>query len=195
MKKTSRGKKIYRTAMIAPFRLVLIALMVFFYHDFYLETFQEAKFIARGQFGFFDVWSFHYRYPYEILFLSLLVLTPAIYYGFIRGVRFYEKGYLFNRGLPFFNTWVGYDEVEKYKLLLPKAIIAIFIKAGEIHVIADGNIERIIAILDQHGAQGDLAQDAYVRLIQNVRKFFLVVLTFTVALYMVKKFGWLRFIP
>ncbi len=189
------GKRIYRTAMLAPFRFVLVFLMVFFYHDFYLSTFQEPKFMREGAFGFLDVWAFHYRYPTEFISLSLLVLTPVIYYGIIRGVRFHERGYKFNQGLPFFNQWVAYENVQQYKLLLPDSILAITTKAGEIHVVADGDIARVIAVLDQHGIHGDLAQDAYVRLIMNVRKFFFVVAGFTAILYMVKKLGLLRFIP
>jgi len=188
-----RGKKIYRTAMLAPFRLVFFTLAFFFYRDFYLSTFQEPKFIESGAFEVWDVIQFHYKYPFELITLTALVLAPILYYGFVRGVRFYEKGYLFNQGLPFFNQWVSYQDVKQYKLLLPKSILAMFTKNGDIHVVADGNIERVIALLDQHNVPGDLAQDAYVRLIQNVRKFFIVVLTFTVALYIVKKFGLLRF--
>jgi len=189
-----RGKKIYRTALLAPFRLVMFALAFFFYRDFYLSTFQEPKFIEAGRFGFWDVIQFHVKYPFELSVLSALTLTPIIYYGFIRGARFYEKGYLFNQGIPFFNVWVPYEEIKQYKLLLPKSILAIFTKSGDIHVVADGSIERVIGVLDQHNVPGDLAQDAYVRLIQNVRKFFMVVITFTMALYAVSKFGWLRII-
>jgi len=189
------GKKIYRTSMLAPFRFILLALVVFFYHSFYLSTFQEPKFLKDSSFTFWDVINFHYRYPFEFLSLSALVMIPVVYYGLIRGVRMYEKGYLFNQGLPFFNTWVPYEEVQQYKLLLPDSIIAIFTKSGEIHVVADGHIERVIALLDQHGIAGDLAQDAYVRLIQNVRRFFYVVVGFTALLFLVKRLGLLRFIP
>ena len=173
----------------------MFALAFFFYRDFYLSTFQEPRFIEGGSYTFWDVLQFHYKYPFELGVLSALTLTPIIYYGFIRGARFFEKGYLFNQGLPFFNVWVPYEEIKQYKLLLPKSILAIFTKSGDIHVVADGSIERVIGVLDQHNVPGDLAQDAYVRLIQNVRKFFLVVITFTIALYAVSKFGWLRFIP
>lgn len=189
------GKKIYRTSMLAPFRFILLALVVFFYHSFYLSTFQEPKFLKEGVFGFWDVIEFHYRYPFEFISISILVMTPVIYYGFMRGARFFEKGYLFNQGLPFFNTWVSYEDVKQYKLLLPDSILAIFTKSGEIHVVADGHIERVIALLDQHGITGDLAQDAYVRLIQNVRRFFYVVVGFTAILFLVKRLGLLRFIP
>ncbi len=192
---SNRGKRIYRTSMLGVFRLVLLALILFFFNDFYLSTFQEPKFLAQGNLDFWAVCRFHWRYPTEFFSLAGLVLVPAFYYAFIRGVRFFEKGYLFNRGLPFFNTWVPYEDVKQYKLLLPNAILAVFTKSGDIHMVADGDIERVIALLDQHGVPGNLAQDEYVRLIKNMRKFVFVVLAFTALLYVVKKFGWLKVIP
>lgn len=190
-----RGKRIYRTAMIAPFRLVLLALVLFFYHDLYLGTYQIELFLREGKLGWWNAIQFHLKYPTELFWLTGLVLPPVIYYGFIRGVRFYEKGYLFNRGLPFLNSWFNYEQASHYKLLAPKSIIAIFTNAGEIHLVADGNIERVIAILDQHGVKGDLAQEAQIRLIQNVKKFIYVVLFFTTVIYTALKLGLFRFVP
>ena len=189
-----KGKKVYRTSMLGSFRFIMLILAFSFYRDFYLETFQEPKFLEKGLFGFWDVVQYHWHYPVEIITLSILVLMPIIYYGLVRGVRFYEKGYLFNKGLPFVNVWVPYAEVKQYKLLLPRSILAMFTHAGDVHLVADGNIERVIALLDQHNVPGDLAQDAYVRLLTNIRNFFLVVLTFTGVLFLVKQFGWLRYI-
>ena len=191
---TVRGKKIYRTSMIAPLRLVGLALVLFFYHDLYLGTFQEEKFLAAGAFKFMDVVRFHLKYPTEFFWLTALAIPPFIYYSFIRGVRFFEKGYVFNKGLPFLNSWHAFEEVKNYKLLAPKSTLALFTESGEIHLVVDGSIERVIAILDQHGVKGDLTQDAYVRLIQNVRKFFLLVIAFTVVLYTALKLGWFRFV-
>jgi hypothetical protein len=190
-----RGKLIYRTAMIAPFRLVLLGLVLFFYHDLYLGTFQIELFLKAGKLSWWDVIQFHLKYPTEFFLLSGLVIPPVVYYGLIRGVRFYEKGYLFNRGLPFLNSWFNYEQASHYKLLAPKSIIAIFSNSGEIHLVADGNIERVIATLDQHGVKGDLAQEAQIRLIQNVKKFLYVVLFFTMVIYTALKIGLFRFVP
>lgn len=189
-----RGKKIYRTALLWPFRLTMFVLAFSFYRDTYLSTFQDPKFIETGSYAIWDAIQFHYKYPVEVVTLSFLVLTPIIYYGFIRGTRFFEKGYLFNKGLPFVNTWVPYEEIKQYKLLVPKSILAIFTKSGEIHVVSDGNIERVLALLDQHNVPGDLAQDAYVHLIQNIFKFFVIVLSFTLLIFIINKFGWLKII-
>ncbi len=191
---SERGKKIYRTSTIAPLRLVLLFLVLFFFHDLYLGTFQEEKFLSEGAFKLMDVVRFHLKYPTEFFFLTGLVIPPFLYYGFIRGVRLYEKGYVFNKGMPFLNSWHPYEDVKNYKLLAPKSTLALFLKSREIHLVVDGNIERVIAILDQHGVAGDLKQDSYVKLVQNLRMFFLVVLAFTIVLYTALKLGWFRFI-
>lgn len=190
--RAGRGKKIYRTSMLGSFRFIMLILAFSFYRDAYLETFREPKFIERGSFGFWDVVAYHWHYPAEMITLSALVMLPIIYYGIIRGVRFFEQGYYFNKGLPFLNQWVPYSEVKQYKLLLPKSILAMFTRSGEIHLVADANIERVIALLDQHNVPGDLAQDAYVRLFENIRKFFVVVLAFALVMFVVKWLGWLR---
>lgn len=190
-----RGKRIYRTSMIAPFRLVLLGLVLFFYHGLYQETFHIERFVREGRFGFSDVLAFHLKYPSEFIWLTAILMPAVIYYGFIRGVRFFERGYLFNRGVPFLNSWFSFEDVSHYKLLAPKNIIALFSKFGEIHLISDGNIERVIAILDQHGVKGDLAQEAQVKLVENVKKYIYVVMTFTFVLYVALKLGLFRFVP
>jgi len=189
---SARGKRIYRTSMLGSMRLVLLSVVVFFYHDLYLGTFQEEKFLASARFKFMDVIAFHLKYPSEFIWLTCLIMPPFIYYSFIRGVRFFEKGYLFNNGLPFLNTWATYEEIKNYKILAPKSTIALFTGAGDIRLVVDGNIERVIAILDQHAVKGDLAQDAYVKLLTNIRKFVYVVLVFTLVIYAALKMGWFR---
>ncbi len=190
-----RGKFIYRTAMIAPFRLVVLAFVAFFYHDLYLATFSVVRFIAEGQFRFLDVLRFHLRYPSELLSISALVLPVAIYYGLIRGVRFYEKGILYNRGLPFLNQWLPFESLKSYKVIAPKNMLALSTKGGELLLVADGNLPRVIAILDQHGVKGEMASDAQVALVANLKRFVLVVLAFTLVLYTAQKAGLFRFIP
>jgi hypothetical protein len=55
--------------------------------------------------------------------------------------------------------------------------------------VADNNIERVIAILDQHNISGDLAQDEFVKLFANFKKFIFIVFAFTIVLFLVKKLG------
>lgn len=183
------GKKLYKTSMVNIFRLGIFAIVVFFFNDFYLDTFTYENFQAGGRFKILDVFNYHYRYPAEFISFCSLIIIPALYFGFIRGVRFYEKGFIYNRGLPFFNKAVLYSNIKTYKLLHPNKAISIHSSSGDVYVIADNNAERVIAILDQHHIQGDLAQDDYVRLISNYRKFLLMVIGFSLFVFIIKKLG------
>ncbi|WP_408097237.1 hypothetical protein ACJVC5_19570 [Peredibacter sp. HCB2-198] len=183
------GKKLYKTSMLNVFKLVILAVVVFFTNDFILDTYTYEKFQAIGRFKILDVLNYHYRYPNEFITFFLIVIVPAIYYAFIRGVRFCEKGFVYNRGLPFMNKEVLYTDVKSYKLLQPNHVITIHTQKGDVFVIADNNIERVIAILDQHNIPGDLARDDYSRLLMNAKKFLIVVLTFTLVVFLLKKFG------
>ncbi len=183
------GKKLYRTSMLNLFRLVVLAIVVFFLNDFVLDTYTYEKFQADGRFRIIDVIQYHYRYPGEAIAFLFLIILPAIYYAFIRGAGFCEKGFRFNRGLPFMNREVRYEDVKTYKLLHPKHVIAIHTKPGDVFLIADNSVERVIAILDQHNIPGDLARDDYANLLMNFRKFVIVVLSFSVIVFTLKKFG------
>ena len=183
------GKKLYKTSMLNLFRLGILAIVVFFFNDFYLDTFTYENFQADGRFKILDVINYHYRYPNEFITFFCLILIPAVYYGVIRGVRFHEKGFVYNRGLPFFNKAIFYTDIKTYKLLHPKKAISIHSQNGDIFVIADNTVERVIAILDQHNIQGDLAQDDYVRLISNYKKFLMMVIGFTTFVFIIKRLG------
>lgn len=183
------GKKLYKTSMLNIFKLVILAVVIFFTNDFILDTYTYEKFQAIGRFKILDVLNYHYRYPNEFITFFFLIIIPAIYYAFIRGVKFCEKGFVYNRGLPFMNKEVLYSDVKTYKLLQPNHVITIHTVKGDIFVIADNTVERVIAILDQHNIPGDLARDDYSKLITNFKKFIIVVLTFTLVVFLLKKFG------
>lgn len=183
------GKRLYKTSMLNVFRLVIAALVIFFFNNFYLETFTYENLQLNRRFRILDVIDYHYHYPAEFITFFCLIIIPAVYYGFIRGVRFYEKGFIFNRGLPFLNKAISYSDIKTYKLLHPKKAISIHANNGDIFVIADNSVERVIAILDQQNIHGDLAQDNYVRLFGNYKKFLMMVVGFTVFIFIFKKLG------
>jgi hypothetical protein len=182
-------KKMYKTSMLTSFRLLILAVALFFFYDFYLETYSYAKFFNEGKYGPLAVLKFHYRYPAEFISFFFLVIVPAFYYSLIRGVKFCEKGFYYNRGLPFLNKFVPYSDVKSYKLLHPNVAITITTEKGDLFVVVDNNIERVIAILDQHNIHGNLAQDEFVKLFTNFKKFVYIVFAFTILLFLVKKLG------
>lgn len=188
------GKRLYKTSMLNLFRIVVLAITIFFLNDLYLETFTYEKFQSIGRFKILDVLNHHLMYPNAAIMFFTLIILPAIYYCFIRGAGFYEKGFIFNRGIPFMNTTVLYEEVKYYKLLHPKVAIAIHTYNEDVFVIADNNAERVIAILDQHNIQGDLAQDDYVKLITSYKKFVVMLVSFTIAFFVFKRLGLLTYL-
>lgn len=186
---STKAKKIYKTSMLTSFKLLILAVTLFFFYDFYLETYSYEKFFKEAAYGPLAVLKFHYRYPAEFISFFFLVIAPAVYYSMIRGVKFCEKGFFYNRGIPFLNKFVAYEEVKSYKLLHPNVAITITTHKGDLYVVADNNIERVIAILDQHNISGDLAQDEFVKLFANFKKFIFIVFAFTIVLFLVKKLG------
>jgi hypothetical protein len=182
------GKKLYKTSMLNIFRLIILAIVVFFLNNFYLETFTNENFQLEARFKILDVISYHLQYPKAFITFFFTILVPAIYYAFIRGIRFHEHGFVFNRGVPFMGVGVPYSEIETYKLLHPDLAISIHTKSGEAFIVADNNIGRVIALLDQHNIRGNLASDEFVRLISNYRKFILGMVWFTVFVFLIRKF-------
>jgi hypothetical protein len=183
------GKRLYKTRMLNIFCLAIFAMVVIFINNFILETYTYEKFQADGRFKIVDVIQYHYRYPLEFVSFFFLVLAPAFYYTLIRGIRFHEKGFVFNRGIPFMNKVVPYSEVKTYKLLHPKHIVSIHTVKGDVFLVADNNVDRVIAILDQQNIQGDFGRDDYINLITNFKKFALVIIVFTFVVFLLKKMG------
>jgi hypothetical protein len=189
-----RGKKIYRTSMLFPVKWFLFTLFLFFYHDLYLATFGELKFLEGQDFSVLGVIRFHLKYPIEFITLTSLVLPSFLYYAFFRGVVFFEQGILYNKGIPFLNVWVPYSECLSYRLVSPKSLIALTTKTGEVFLIGSNNMSRVIAALDQHEVKGELGTSEYIRLARNLKIFFYAVIVFTLSLYLCVRLGVFRFI-
>ena len=189
----AQAKKLYKTSMLMGFRVLILAITLFFFYDFYLETYSYEKFFAEGKYGPLAVLKFHYRYPAEFISFFFLVIVPAVYYSLIRGVKFCGKGFYYNRGLPFLNKFVPYEDVKGFKLLHPKLAITINTHKGDLFVVADNNVERVIAILDQHNIPGNLTQDEYVKFFTNFKRFVYFVFAFTIFVFLVKKLGIFQF--
>jgi hypothetical protein len=189
-----KGKRIYTTSMLWPVKLLLLAIVLFFYHDLYIATFMQEKFIQDGRFSFFDVLQFHWRYPTELFVTTAILLPTFFYYAFLRGVIFYERGLLYNRGVPFLNTWISYEECSSYRLIAPNSLVALSTKAGDFYLITTNNMERVLGILDQHELKGELGSEGYVKLVNSLKRFIYLVGCFTLLLYLAVKLGLFRVI-
>lgn len=183
------GKKLYKTSMLLVFKLIVFSVVVFFFNNFYLETFTNSKFDLESGRSILEVVNFHYRYPEDFIRFFLIIIVPAIYYAFFRGISFHEKGFIYNRGLPFMNRSVSFENVANYKLLHPQLALSIHCKNGDVFLVADNNIERVIAILDQQNIPGNLAPDEFVKMITSYRKFLIVIIIVSLTLFFLRKIG------
>lgn len=180
------GKKLYKTRTLDVIKFLVSVLMIFLINDFVLQTYTYDKIRILQNPDLWDVIKYHYRYPWELIIFFFLFLGPAFYYSFIRGTRFYEKGFIYNKGLPFLNTKVKYDNVNYYQLLHPKCLMLLKTQKG-FFLIADNSLERVIAILDQHDISGNLASEEYKKLILGLRRVIFIAITFTFVAFVTKK--------
>lgn len=126
--------------------------------NLYLQTYIDPDFLDSYQHNFMGVIKFHLFYPEQLISLILSTLIPTIYYAFIRGISFYEYGVVANRGLPFMNHTVLYSDIESYKIMHHKYLMSVSRKSMDDELLFTiEDIDRAVAILDQHNIQGDLS--------------------------------------
>lgn len=162
--------------------------------NLYYQTFNDPTFLSQEERDFTAVVSFHLFYPQELILYLLSILLPSIYYGFIRGVRFFEGGVLINRGLPFFNIYINYSDIKNFEIIHKKHFISIKLKETEDdHLFTVNDIDRVLAIFDQQHIQGDLGGKA--RPDQSAhKKLILIFLVCGILFSLVQYFGLARFI-
>ena len=162
------GKKIYRSSSILTVKIIAVLIFSILFLNLNFQTLTSAEF---NQFiseqniekvgKISQVLKFHWVYPDEYLFFFITVFLPAIYYGFVRGVSFHERGVLINKGLPFFNSVVLYDQILHYEIIHPKFFLAIRQKdTGDDILFTVNDVDRVLAILDQNNISGDLGVKA-----------------------------------
>lgn len=158
MKDFKIGKKLYRSAALLEFKIVFILIAAWVLVNLYFKTYSDPDFIEFGAGGFIDVVKFHYRYPVQFIGFTFGTLVPAIYYSFIRGIVFFEEGVVINRGIPLLNHCVEYKDIKSYKIVHPKYLMSIKRKdLDEDLLFTVQEIDRVVAIFDQHDIPGDLS--------------------------------------
>lgn len=158
------GKRLYHSTSIASLKLLCVFIFgILFANLNYQTTARESfkEFIKQKGLQdlskFSQVLEYHLTYPEEYIFFVLALFLPLFYYGFIRGVTFYENGIRVNKGLPFFNTIVLYNQIEKFELIHARYFISITQKdTGDDILFTVNDADRALAILDQNGISGDL---------------------------------------
>lgn len=183
------GKKLYITTQISQVRWILFFILCFLFFNLYQSTFSDPQFQKLGLSTFSDMWRFHFMYPEEILLFAFVVLGPFFYYSFFRGNRFYENGILLNRGLPGFNHCIWYKDIETFRIIHPKHLVAIQRKKGDELLILSSEIEMIIAILDQQGIKGNLKESEYTKTLATQKYFLAFILLSSAVIILLQRFG------
>ncbi len=159
MKNFNIGKKLYRSSALFQFKLVFLLIALWVLANLYFKTFSDPDFIAHGWSSMADVVKFHIMYPVQVLGYALGTLTPAIYFAFFRDIVFFEKGFVVNKGLPFFNQSIKYIDIETFKIIHPKYLMSVKRKSLDEEILFTvKDIDRVVAIFDQQGIHGDLGK-------------------------------------
>lgn len=157
MKDFHIGKKLYRSTALGHFKLAFMLIAVWVFFNLYYKTYSDPDFLALADLSLQGVIKFHLKYPVQVIGFLLGTFFPAIYYAFVRGIIFYEDGMVINRGLPFVNHCVKYKDIECFKIIHSKYLMSLKRKdVQEELLFTIRDIDRVIAIFDQHGIQGEL---------------------------------------
>lgn len=157
-------KLLYRSTSIFTVKVLALMIPLVLGLNLYFQTYSSKAFntfIENKELmaNFESVWIFHKMYPHELIFYIITICIPAIYYGFIRGVRFYEDKVIINRGLPFFNMEIPFEDIGKFEIIHPKFFLSITRKDTEDEILFTvNNVDRVLALLDQHNIKGQLGK-------------------------------------
>ncbi len=157
MKDFKIGKRLYRSTALLEFKAIFLLIATWVLVNLYFKTYSDPDFIAKGYDSFEDVIEFHSIYPAQALGFFIGTLIPTLYYSFFRGIVFFEKGMVINRGIPFFNQSLKYCDIDSFRIVHPRFLISIKRKETEeetLFTIRD--LDRVVAIFDQHGIEADL---------------------------------------
>ena len=190
MKDFELGKKLYKSRALPSAKIFLLMVCVGLFVNLYYATLSDPIFIKRGLEGPKGVWSFLLMYPEELITFILFVLAPSIYYGFIRGITFFEEGIVINRGLPFFNHCVRYKHIKEYRMVNPRYLMSVVRKDTEdeiLFTICDQ--DRAVAIMDQQEISGKLGSEDYATTMSAHKKFFIFVIFFGLVVFCIQHYG------
>ncbi len=186
----SLGKRLYKSTALKEFKLVYMGIAALLLVNLVLQTYSNTLFVENFAKSFSGVVDFHLKYPEDFLIYCFTILFPAIYYSFIRGIVFYEKGMTINRGFPFFNRSFLYSNISKFKIIHPKYLMGV--KRSDIDeefVFTIRNIDRVVAILDQQNISGSLGKEKLEKTMTVNKKLVIFFALFGTLLFVIQHFG------
>jgi hypothetical protein len=144
--KENLGKHYQKITAPMGAKIFLILIMIAGFVNFYGAKINHSHFTDLN----ISFLTYIFRYPSDFFSYLAFIVMPALYYGFIRGLNFYEKGMIINRGLPFFNRILFYENIEQFRVVNEKYLLAIKLKAtGDEILFTVSRMDRTLAILDQ----------------------------------------------
>ena len=177
------GQKIYTTKTIFSIKLMAGIACVVLLINLYYQTFNDPEYTKYIVKDFSQFMAFHLKYPYDIISYLLFIFIPSIYYSFIRGAVFFENGITINRGFPFYNKTILYENVSSFEIIHSKMMIAIRLKDNQEIIFGVSDLDRVLSIFDQHDVTGDLkAQNRIKFSIHSLITIFFFVMGVSVAL-------------
>ncbi|MCT4641872.1 MAG: hypothetical protein N4A33_06190 [Bacteriovoracaceae bacterium] len=162
MEKIDVGRQLYKSTALMPIKVFFLTICTVLFVNLYFQTYIDPDFIKWHRSGLKAVVDFHFFYPEQILSLILSTLIPTLYYSFYRGISFHENGMIVNRGLPYLNHMVPYNDIESYKIVHHKYLVSIKRKSNDEDLLFSiQDIDRAVAIFDQHDIKGDLSKAGF----------------------------------
>lgn len=181
--------KIYKsTAPMAIKFAVLIGILISFL-SLYISTIFDKKFVAISYEKNISAWEFLLKYPHDVLAVFAFLIIPGIYYGFIRGITFFEHGIVINRGLPFFNHSLKYDQLSSYSIVHPSYLLSLKRNDTQDEILFTvRRMDRAIAILDQHLVREEASNENKPTINANF-KFILIIVIFSMVVFTAQHLG------
>ena len=187
------GRKLYKSTALKPFKLLYLNIALLLLVNLVFQTLGDPYFVGHYESNLLGVAKFHLRFPEDLVIYCLTILFPAIYYSFIRGIVFCENGMIINRGLPFFNRNVLYKNISQYKIIHPKYLMGVRRSdIGEEFVFTIRDIDRVVAILDQHNIPGDLGKETLEKTMTVNKKLVIIFIAFGLVMFFIQYFGGIR---
>lgn len=188
------GKRAFKSTAPNIVKTIILVVLGLAFINLYISTFRDEKFIQLSTKAPLSVWEFYLSYPEDFISFLVVIFIPAIYYSFIRGIVFYEKGISINRGLPFFNRELLFEQIESYKVVHPKYLISITRKDPQDELLFSvRNMDRVIGFLDGHLVRVEALDETKEAAVSGAqKKLVMIIIGFSIALLTLQQIGVFR---
>lgn len=179
------GKKLYKSSTLRSIKIFLVCVAAILFAGLINNTFTDPEFVSKK----ISVLKFHFMYPEQVISFIFMALIPSIYYGFIRGITFYEKAIVINRGVPFWNHVIYYKEIEFYRIMKSKYLMSITKRNKQELVFTISDADRAVAIMDQNGIPARFVKDNIINEVSSHKRLLVGITISGIVIYLIQHFG------